>query len=402
MSRTPATLSKGVGISYDLSIGVICQIFPRSKVQDILKYNCKESQRKRNFPAEIVVYFVISMCMFMTVSLREVLRNLMEGLGSVFPDEHIKVIGKSSISQARSRLGVEPLRQLHDQCVGPIGTPRTPGCFYKHWRITSLDATTFDTADEPSNLEAFGKLKGKNNTTSPYPQMRAVCLVENGTHVLFGSRVAGVNVGESTIAKDVIKESLQPDMLCLADRQFFGFDLWSIAISKGAALVWRMRSCSKLKVEEILPDGSYLSRVCNRPGNISCSHVVRVIEYTVEGSCEQYRLITNVLEHTLAHAEDLARLYAERWEIETVFDEVKTHLRGAHVCLRSKTSELAIQEFYGLMLAHFALRWLMHKAAVRAGEDPDRLSYTHTLNVVKRKIGILRNFSPSADITDVA
>jgi len=400
MARTAATLSKGAGISYDISISVLCQIFPRLTVSNILKSTNKESQRRRDFPADMVVYYVVAMCLFMTVNLREVLRCLMEGLAFIFPKEQIKVTGKSGISQARTRLGVEPMRQLYENCVVPIGTTKTIGCFYKQWRLVSLDGSTLDVADEASNREAFGKMGAKNGKSSPYPQIRVVSLVENGTHVLFGARMTNLKVGEGTLAKEVLKESLKPGMLCFADRLFFGFELWQLALSRGASLLWRMRACSILKVEKRLSDGSYLSRIYNN-GKKSTAQVVRVIIYTIEGSSETYRLITNILDPQEISALELAALYHERWEIETTFDELKTHMRGAHICLRSKTKDLVEQEFYGLMLAHFLLRYIMHQAAIVAEEDPDRLSYTHTLNVVRRKIRVFRGFSPCEDTTDV-
>jgi hypothetical protein len=279
--------------------------------------------------------------------------------------------------------------------VHPIATSETKGAFYRNWKLTSLDGSTLDIPDEAANRAVYAKHKGKNSTKAPYPQIRFVSLVENGTHILFGSRMASIDVGEGTIAREVIASSLQKDMLCLADRLFYGYDQWEAAVRTGADLLWRMRDNNKLTVLKSLKDGSYLSRIV-KPGKKKVSMVVRVIEYTVKGSDENYRLITTILEPDSAPAEELASLYAERWEIEGAFDELKTHLRGPQICLRSKTPELVEQEFYGLMLAHFAVRGLMHEAALKSGEDPDRLSYTHTVRVIRRKIPIFQALSPSA------
>ncbi len=123
---------------------------------------------------------------------------------------------------------------------------------------------------------------------------------------------------------------------------------------------------------------------------------MRVIEYRLEGIDERYRLMTT-LEPEEGPAEELAALYHERWEIETALDELKTHLRGARIVLRSKKPELVEQEFYGLLLAHFALRGLMHEAALKAHVDPDTLSFVHSLRVVRRKLPRLVSLPPSGE-----
>jgi hypothetical protein len=221
--------------------------------------------------------------------------------------------------------------------------------------------------------------------------VRFVSLVENGTHVLFGTQMADYRTGEITLAKKVIP-NLQADMLCLADRNFFGFDLWELAHATGADLLWRVRNNLRLPCDERLADGSYLSHI--RPswrsrGQEKPTVPVRVIEYRLEGvpgTGEIYRLITTILEIHQAPAAELAALYHERWEIETAFDELKTHLRGRNIVLRSKTPELVRQEFYGLMMAHFAIRGLMHEAALKADIDPDHVSFVHAVRVIRRKL----------------
>jgi hypothetical protein len=189
-------------------------------------------------------------------------------------------------------------------------------------------------------------------------------------------------------------------MLCLADRQFFGFAFWNQARATGAQLLWRIRRNSRLTCEQRLADGSYLSRTY--PSERDRRHktngvLVRVIEYRLEGVVGAepiYRLITTILDPELAPAHELAALYHERWEIETALDELKTHLRGARIVLRSKTPDLVRQEFYGLMMAHFAVRGLMHEAALRADEDPDRLSFIHAVRVLRRKLPIYHAIPP--------
>jgi hypothetical protein len=190
-------------------------------------------------------------------------------------------------------------------------------------------------------------------------------------------------------------------MLCLADRPFFGHALWQAATATGADLLWRVKHNLRLPRETRLADGSYLTTIY--PGEKDRRHQanggqVRVVEYRLEGIAGAeplYRLVTTILDPAAAPATELAALYHERWEIETALDELKTHLRGARMILRSKTPELVRQEFWGLLLAHFAVRGLMHEAALRADEDPDRLSFLHAVRVVRRKLPLFVALSPS-------
>ena len=259
------------------------------------------------------------------------------------PSATIKVSGKSGISQARTRLGWEPVRRLHDELVKPIAVRSTRGAWYRHWRLVSLDGSTLDIADDPANDEAFGR-PGSSRGRSAFPQIRFVALVENGTHVLFGTRMARYDTGENTLAKGVLP-SLQPGMLCLADRQFFCFSMWNLARQTGADLLWRVKTNALLPRETEFPDGSYLSHIY--PSEKDRRHKtngvqVRVIEYCLEGVAGAepiYRLVATILDPDQAPAEELAALYHERWEIETALAELRTHLRGAKIVLRSKTPD---------------------------------------------------------------
>jgi len=400
MSRTVASLPAGSRITDYISLGVVAKTFPLEKIRASLAATGKESVRQRDLPAHVVVYYVIALALYMQSSYREVLRCLLEGIQwLVEPAAGINVAGNSGISQARTRLGWEPVRQLHDEVVRPVAVAATKGAWYRAWRLISVDGSTLDVADEKGNNEAFGR-PGASRGESAYPKIRFVSLVENGTHVLFGSRMADYATSEIALAKTVLS-SLGKGMLCLADRGFFGFEMWKQAAATGADLLWRVRKNIHLPCEQRLTDGSYLSRIYPSPQDQRRGRngiVVRVIEYRlegVEGAEPLYRLATTILDHELAPADELAALYHERWEIETAFDELKTHLRGAHIVLRSKTPDLVRQEFYGLLMAHFAVRGLMHEAALRADKDPDRLSFLHAVRVVRRKMAAFGAIPPS-------
>jgi hypothetical protein len=282
----------------------------------------------------------------------------------------------------------------------PIADRTTRGAWYRDWRLVSIDGTTLDLADTVANEGAFGR-PGASRGKSAFPQLRMVSLVENGTHVLFATKWGSYSDSENVLAVPVLSH-LEAGMLCMADRGFYGYALWKRAASTGADLLWRMKKNAILPCDRRLADGSYLSKVYASAKDRRHDRnaiVVRVIEYELEGIADGeplYRLITSVLDDGKAPAEDLAALYHDRWEIENVFDEFKTHLRGRQAVLRSKTPELVEQELYGFILAHFAIRGLMHEAALRGDLDPDRLSFVHAVRVVRRKLPTFAAIPPSA------
>jgi hypothetical protein len=402
MARTLAKLPEGSRITDYVSLGVIAKTFPLDRVRSVLAATGKTSVRERDLPAHVVVYYAIALALYMQSSYREVLRCLLEGLQWLIdPALTVRVTGNSGISQARTRLGWEPMRQLHDQVVKPVAAASTRGAWYRRWRLVSLDGSTMDVADEKVNEEAFGR-PGSSRGSSAFPKLRFVALVENGTHVLFGTRMSPYATGENTLAKEVVG-ALDSQMLCLADRGFFGYEMWHLALATRAQLLWRIKTNAVLPCERRLADGSYLSRMYpsekDKRRQINGT-VLRVIEYRLEGVAGAepiYRLVTSVLDPRQGPAEELAALYQERWEIETALDELKTHLRGANIVLRSKTPDLVRQEFYGLLLAHYAVRALMHEAALKADIDPDALSFIHAVRVVRRKLPAFNAIPPCAE-----
>src|SRR3954467_321265 len=399
MARIPAGLPAGIRVSDHISLGVIAKTFPLDEVRQVLAETGRASERERDLPAHVMVYYAIALALYTTSGTREVLRCLLEGLRWLWGAEAVRVAGKSGISQARTRLGADPLRRLYERVVRPVATPATKGAWYREWRRVSLAGPGLDVADTAENDAAFGR-PGAGRGEGAFPQLRFVALVENGTHVLFGARLGSFADGETTLARDALT-ALQAGMLCLADRQFFGHALWQGAAATGADLLWRVKRDLRLPREARLTDGSYLTTIY--PGEKDRRHRtagvrVRAVEYRLEGVADAeplYRLGTTVLDPAAAPAADLAALYHERWEIEGALAELKTHLRGARMVLRSRTPELVRQEFWGLLLAHFAVRGLMHEAALRAGEDPDRLSFLHAVRVVRRKLPLFAALPPS-------
>ena len=259
MARIPAGLPAGIRVSDHISLGVIAEAFPPGEVRRVLAETGRASERERDLPAHVTVYYAIALALYTASGTREVLRCLLEGLRWLWGAEAVRVAGKSGISQARTRLGEAPLRRLYERLVRPVATPATKGAWYRERRPVSLDGSCLDVADTAENEAAFGR-PGAGRGGSAFPQLRFVALAENGTHVLFGARPGGFAEGETTLAHDVLP-ALGPGMLCLADRQFFGHALWGEAAATGADLLWRVKRNLRLPRETVLADGSFLSTI---------------------------------------------------------------------------------------------------------------------------------------------
>jgi len=392
MSRTRKGLPERVDVAHLISAGVLARVCPRTLIDEVLNRTGKASQRERLLPAPAVVYYVMALALWREAPTEEVLRVVCEGLqwlGGGAPAQALEA-SKSAISQARSRLGAQVMQQLAERVLRPIATPDAPGAWYRGLRVMALDGSCMDVADEAANAKAFG-YPSASRGQSAFPQLRLLGLVECGTHVVTAAAAGPYEQSEQAMAASLLPSKLEPDMLVLADRNFYGFKLWRIAEANGAKLLWRVKSNLKLAAEQVLGDGSSLSTIYDSEDRArNHGQRVRVIEYALQDSAaptqQSYRLLTNILDPEQAPALQLAALYHERWEIEGVFDEFKTHLRANSTVLRSKTPELVLQELWGLLLAHFAIRQLMAQAAWPRALDPDRLSFTHAVRVIKRKM----------------
>jgi hypothetical protein len=381
-----------------ISLGAITRYFPVKLVEAILEQTGRQSVRRRRLPAPLMMYYMVALGLFFSDGCREVLRRVSRRASQPWPEEYDEVSTESAISQARTRLGSKPVAQLYEAVVRPIATRQTLSAWYRRWRLVTLDGTLLDVADTPKNERAFGR-PGVSHGSAAYPQMRVVTLLENGTHVLFGAALGGCRTGEKTLAWKVIRR-LPPDALCLADRGVFGYPLWCEALKTGAQLLWRGTSNLILPRLRELSDGSYLSKIYPSPKHRrdDCEGVwVRIIQFEIgpKGKAEPYRLLCSILDPKKAPAIQLAHLYAKRWTVETTFDELKTRLRGMAVVLRSQTPEHIRQDVYGMLLAHFGVRAIMHEAALNEGVEPGDLSFLHALRVVHRHLPEFVSFPPS-------
>lgn len=381
-----------------IALGVLTRAFPPELIDEVVAECGRVEQRRRLLPARVVVYFVLAMCLFSGQGYEEVARLLTCGLGN---ERAWRVPSTAAIGRARLRLGPEPLKALFARVCRPVATEATVGAWYRGWRLVAVDGTTFDLPDTDGNDAFFGRPgSSRGQRRGAYPQARMTAVVECGTHAVFAAEVGPLSVHETVLARRLFGR-LTAGMLLLADRGFVGFDLWRAAAASGADLLWRVKNSAVLPVVEALGDGSYLSEiVAARDKNRRADPItVRVIEYTLGDGTNAtdgtvYRLITTILDPQAAPAAELATLYAQRWEIETTLDEIKTHQGGPRLVLRSQHPEGVEQEIFAFLLVHHALRDLMHQAAHQAGRDPDRISFTRTLRVVRRHVTGQAAFSP--------
>jgi hypothetical protein len=315
---------------------------------------------------------------------------------------------RSSLCIARQRLGLAPVRRLFELLVRPLATLATRGAFYRGLRLVAMDGTVMNVPDSPANARAFGRCGGARGE-SAFPQVRKLSLVETGTHAELAFVVRGVKgagSGEPSLAPALFKH-LQVGMLLLWDRGFFSFSLWKQVLTRGVDILGRVPKNAVLNSIKELSDGSHLAKIYACPSLRNRDEggiVVRVIRYTIDdpqrvGHQQLHVLITTLLDEKLDPARTLVILYHERWEIELVYDEQKTHQdpRRAEkpANLRSETPLGVLQEIYALSLAHYAMRKLMHEAALQADLDPERLSFLGCLHILRTRMPECRAKTPA-------
>jgi hypothetical protein len=399
-----------------ISLGVLADIIPRDLIDEILDETNRREQRSRRLPAHVIVRFCLAMCLFFDDDYEEVMRKLvgsLQDMGS-WRDEWA-VPSTSAITQARQRLGEDPLRVLFERVAVPVARRGTAGAWLGSRRLMAVDGFMLDVADTPDNVEEFGRLE-QGPKASAFPQVRVVDLTECGSHAAVGAAFGPCRVDERSLLTKLLG-AVEPDMLILADRNFYSFELWATALRTGADLLWRVSASVTLPVIEPLPEGSYRSIVLNpkirgarratlidrvrrgHPVPEGEAIPVRVVEYEIpdrdgNGTGELICLITSILDPSEVTAVELAAAYHERWENETSYREKKTYLRRSGRVLRSKSPEMVRQEIWALLLSHYAIRKLMCHAADEAGLDPDRLSFMRSLRVIRRQVTDQADFSP--------
>jgi len=381
-----------------VSVGVLTRVFPPDLVDEVIAAEGRTEQRHRSLPARVMAYFAIGMGLYSEGSYEDVLSQLTDGLSWASGwAESFTPPSKSAIFQARARLGPKPLAALFTRVAKPIGTPGMAGVWLAGRRLVAIDGSCLDVADTPDNAEFFGRPGVSKGEKSAFPQARLVALAECGTHAMFDAVVGAYTSSEVALADELIGR-LEPGMLLLADRGFYSFGLWRKAIGTGADLLWRVKTGLRPEHIRTLEDDSWLAQVRPTVGDKTVEPItVRVIDYTVDDgrdNPESYRLFTTIVDPAQASATELAAAYAERWEIELAFDELKTHQRGPRTVLRSKSPELVLQEIWGHLCCHYAIRTLMACAAQHSGHDPDRISFVAALRITRQSVAHRSAFSP--------
>lgn len=361
-------------------------------------------QRRRRLPSDLVVALVIGLGLWARANLREVLASLVEGLRVHDPVQfaYWRPPAKSALTKARQRVGPRPLQALFHMLAGPVASPTTPGAFLCGLRLMALDGTTLALPDTPENVRIFGKPTTRRGdggafvtTLGAFPLVRVLLLIESGTHLVCDAVLRPYFRGEASAARQLLR-AVGPDMLLLWDRGLHSYEMVRATRARGAHFLGRVSAALLLPPEEVLTDGSYLTHLYSSSSarqHHTAGLLVRVIEYTIDdparpGFNEHHRLITSLLDPELCSAHTLAVTYHERWEIENTNDELKTHTadRRPFPPIRSRRPREVVQEIYGLLIAHLAIRTLMAAAAATVDLDPDRLSFTDTLHVLRRAL----------------
>jgi hypothetical protein len=429
MSRTKAELNSGARLSDFLAASLLAKVYPAERVNEALDAHQVNSQRIRRFPAVAGVYYAVALSLYPQCSYEAVFSAVAQGLAWASGADAPQAVSKSTISELRSRIGAQPLRDLMRTCCLPMAHEalQSEG-FYCGLRLVAMDGTRIELSDEPDLVTSFGR-PGSRTGQAGYPQAQAVILVECATHAVLSAEIGPYRANEWELSQQLLG-ALEPGMLCLADRGYNAAEYWQQAQATGAQLLWRASDGRHLPVTQMLADGSYLSEIepsapvkrrrAKEGGAAPVKTVVRVIEYQLKGlkgpahaahtidatgstdgvgaaaAPPRYRLMTSLLNPLQAPALELAALYHQRWQVESVFDELKTHLRQGKRTLRSRTPQLVRQEFYGWVLAHYAVRWLLHQGAARSRQRPLDLSFIEHLHLLKLEQPRSGAFPPSA------
>lgn len=360
------------------------RIIPRAQIDAVLAQTGHDRASCRRLPAWFMVWFLIAL----GLCCRDAYRQLFRWLQPFHPGA---IPGRSTLCEARKRLGTAPLRRLAAQVIELLGRPETPGAFYRNLRLMALDGFVLNLPDTPENERTFGR-PGSGRAPGAFPQARVLALCETGSHVLWRWLIKPLRHAEISMAPFLLR-ALQPDMLLLWDRHFLTHATLRAVRNRRAHLLARITAQRVLTPIAHLPDGSYLAKVYpNRADRRRDRRgvLVRVIDYSLDdpnrpGHGERHRLLTTLLDPTLDPALTLVGLYHERWEQELALDELKTHQRERPV-LRSQTPAGVVQEIYALMLAHYLVRVLMQEAAATQRIDPQRISFTGALRILRCRL----------------
>jgi hypothetical protein len=395
-----------------ISLGVLASSVPRDVVDDAVAAAGKGARRAGGkLPPHVMVYFVMALALFADDDYEEVAARLAETLRGWGAGDQAWDPTPGGITQARQRLGPEPVAEVFSQVAVPVADLDTIGAFLGPWRLMSVDGMEWDVPDTGRNRAFFGSSGTGGDDQAAFPKIRVVTVSECGSHAPVLAAMgpaAAKGSGEQSLARELYPD-LEEDWLLVADRNFYNWRDWLAAADTGAALLWRVKSSLLLPVLELLPDGSYRSvlispeitgkkrealiEAARRDDDLDGDQArhVRVVEYEVpdrdgDGKDELIALITTITDPRQATAAVLAQAYHQRWEHEGGNQQLKTYLRGPGRVLRSGSPDLVKQEIWGYLLTHYAISALTCTAATAAGIDPDRVKFKRTVRILRRRV----------------
>lgn len=373
---------------------------PSEAIEQAISETEVRESRKRALPSHLVVCLVIAMSLWSSGSMRTVLKNLVDGLSEAWVrvGRYWRIPCKSSITEARQRVGPQVMSRLFHQVVRPLATAETPGAFLGGLRVMAIDGTVLDVPDSEANAKVFGYPGSRPGTQPAFPKVRLVLLIEAGTHLIVDALMCPYRMGERMRAKKLLR-SVTAGMLLMWDRGLHSYRMVQATLAQKCHYLGRVPANVKFQVEKVLEDGSYLSWIApdgksKKKGGTKIG--VRVIEYTIniDGEEQIYRLITSLTDIVVFPALLLATEYHQRWSVESTIDELKVHLLGRKTLIRSQKPREVVQEIYGWLLGHWAVRSLMFQVADHAHISPLRLGFTGTLNVVRRAVPKFQRVEP--------
>jgi hypothetical protein len=415
-----AVVAAGGRLTDFISIGVLASSVPRDAVDEAIAVTNKQAKRSDGrLPPHVMVYFVMAMALFAEEDYQEVAARLSQTLTSWGCwDDQWAVPTSGGITQARQRLGYEPIKELFSQVAVPVADELTRGGWLGPWRLMAIDGFEWDAPATEANATGFG-YAGSGDDRSAFPKVRVVTISECASHAVVDAEmgaITGKGSGEQALARRLYARA-EPDWLLIADRNFYNWADWCAAADSGAQLLWRVKADLRLPVLEFASEGSYTSVLVNPKIGSSArqrlieaaragqdlhpdqARLVRVVEYTVpdrasQGKDELICLITTIAYPRSAPAGLLADTYHQRWEHETGNKQLKTYLRGPGRVLRSKSPDMVRQEIYGYLLTHYAISALICRAATEADIDPDRVKFKRTVRLVRRRVADPTAFPP--------
>jgi hypothetical protein len=368
-------------------VGELTQQVPFEMVDAVLAETGRLQRRVRDLPARVVVYLLLAGGLFAGLGYRQVWARLVAGLDGI----PVARPSSAALSQARRRLGVAPVRALFTLLAGPAaGAVRWRGLL-----VCAIDGTSMFTPDSPANVARYGRQIGSHGG-SGYPMLRLVAVVACGTRCVIDAVFGPYGIGEISYAPQLLG-CLHPGMLLLADRNFAVADLIGRIAATGADLLIRCKNGRRLPPIRRLPDGSWLSRLDGV--------VIRVIDAEITATLQagkqvgklngrtqhtgRYRLVTTLLDHHRYPADQIVKLYHQRWEIETCYLELKSTILGGRV-LRARTPDGVDQEIYALLVTYQALRLAIADATlaqpISQPISPDRAGLTIAIQAARDQI----------------